>query len=55
MSSVPTVRDPEARRLKVAEAKACFAPPPEAPKTRKVMKGGRWITIPAKRSDDEER
>lgn len=55
MSSVPTVRDPEARRLKVAEAKARLAPPPEAPKTRKVFKGGRWITIPVKPQGDEER
>ena len=58
MPDRPTVRDPEARSVKLAAAKARLAPPappPEAPKTRKVMKGGRWITIPAKRSDDEER
>ena len=56
--SVPQVRDPEARAIKMAAAKARLAPPappPEAPKTRKVMKGGRWITIPAKPQGDEER
>ena len=59
MSAIrPTVRDPESRAIQVAAAKARLAPPappPEPPKTRKVMKGGRWITIPIKRSDDEER
>ena len=54
----PTVRDPEARAIQVAAAKARLAPPappPEPPQTRKVRKGGRWITIPIKRTDDEER
>ena len=36
---------PRARSVKLAAAKTRLAPPapPEAPKTRKVMKGGRWI------------
>jgi len=58
MPDRPTVRDPEARSVKLAAAKARLAPPappPEAPKTRKVMKGGRWITIPVKPQGDEER
>ena len=54
-----TVRNPQTgETIQVAAAKARLAPPappPEPPKTRKVMKGGRWITIPIKRSDDEER
>lgn len=57
-SLVPTVRNPEARAIQVAAAKARLAPPappPEPPKTRKVMKGGRWITIPVKPQGDEER
>lgn len=58
MPDRPTVRDPEARSVKLAAAKARLAPPappPEPPKTRKVMKGGRWITIPVKPQGDEER
>jgi hypothetical protein len=55
----PKVRDPDARAAKMAEAKARLArpapPPPAEAKPRRVMKGGRWITLPPKRPDDEER
>ena len=51
---VPTVRDPENRSIKVAEAKARLAPPaPSKPKP--IFKNGRWITPSAKRPSDEER
>ena len=51
---VPTVRDPEARAIQVAAAKARLAPPaPSKPKP--IFKNGRWITPSAKRPSDEER
>ena len=49
---------PGSPRYQVAAAKARLAPPApptEPPATRKGEKNGRWITIPIKRTDDEER
>jgi hypothetical protein len=59
--AMPTVRDREGRTNRIREAAARAvaeqAPKvaPSAPKTRRVMKGGRWITIPIKPNDDQER
>lgn len=47
---VPTVRDPDRRanRIREAIAAAAAVPKEEPPKTKKVFKGGRWITLPSK-------
>jgi hypothetical protein len=62
LAGFPGVRDREGRTNRIREAAARVVAAeqaakvaPSAPKTRRVMKGGRWITIPIKPNDDEER
>jgi MobA/MobL family len=49
----PKVRDPEARSVKLAAAKARLAPAAPPEQTKKVFRGGRWLTVKVKPDGDE--